>query len=199
MCKKKKGVFNMQVNNNVQSPNFGMALKIKNGAKDALKNCSMETIEKLQKAGEELKDTKFYHVTVGDDLSAKLTADKDAYFGLFNRHDIYTARNHGMMKSEGKMVEDPRIILIGNTCGRTEFGVGRYIPYGETQPFFDVWGPLVPYNKVNDLPELTKVAKILDGVAAEKAYQAAAEEAVKAAENAKVSKAVDSLLDSFGE
>ena len=47
----------MQVNNNVQSPNFGMALKLQKGSKEALKKLPMETIEKLQKAGEDLKDT----------------------------------------------------------------------------------------------------------------------------------------------
>ena len=51
-----KGDLFMQINNNVQSPNFGMALKISKGAKKALENCSNETIEELQKAGEALKD-----------------------------------------------------------------------------------------------------------------------------------------------
>ena len=47
----------MQVNNNVQSPNFGMALKIKCTAKD-LENAGAQVIERLGKAGEELADTK---------------------------------------------------------------------------------------------------------------------------------------------
>lgn len=54
----------MQINNNVQSPNFGMALKINPGARKALKECSLETVQNLQKAAEDLKDTKLFHVKV---------------------------------------------------------------------------------------------------------------------------------------
>ena len=53
-----KGDLFMQINNNVQSPNFGMALKISKGAKKALENCSNETIEELQKLKDEIKDLK---------------------------------------------------------------------------------------------------------------------------------------------
>jgi len=56
----------MQVNNVHQSPNFGMALKIKPSAVDALKNLSRGEIEQLQKAGEALKDTKYYHLEIGE-------------------------------------------------------------------------------------------------------------------------------------
>lgn len=53
----------MQVNNNVQSPNFGMALKIKCTAKD-LENAGAQVIERLGKAGEELADTKYWDLEV---------------------------------------------------------------------------------------------------------------------------------------
>lgn len=56
----------MQVNNVQQSPNFGMALKIKPSAVDALKTFSRGEIEELQKAGEALKDTKYYHLEIGE-------------------------------------------------------------------------------------------------------------------------------------
>ena len=56
----------MQVNNVHQSPNFGMALKIKPSAVDALKNLSRGEIEQLQKAGEALKDTKYWHMVIGE-------------------------------------------------------------------------------------------------------------------------------------
>lgn len=188
----------MQVNNNVQSPNFGMALKISKGAQQALKELPMETIERLQKAGADLKDTKFYHVEVSDDLSAKLTADKDAYFGLFKTKD-YSANKHGKQKTDGNLVTDDRIILIeDNKAGGTIAGIGRYVPWGKSQPFFDTWSAIGPANDVNSIGKLAKVAKILDGVAAEKSYQKAAEEAQAIAQKNEVSKAVDNLLDSFG-
>ena len=51
--------------NNISSQNFGMALKIKPEALDALKKMPRNEIEQLQRAGETLKDTKFYHLEIG--------------------------------------------------------------------------------------------------------------------------------------
>lgn len=188
----------MQVNNNVQSPNFGMALKISKGAQKALEQLPMETIESLQKAGQELKDTKFYHVKVDDDLKAAITADKDAYFGLFpKRMDGYSATRHGECKAAGKIVPEKDIIMIDNEHG-TIAGVSRKVPYGESAPFFNCWGPYGAYNELIDIKQLTKLAKMLDDVAAEKAYQKAAKEAAELAEKKEVAKAVGNLLDAYG-
>ena len=62
----------MQINNNYSSPNFGMALRISKGARKALENASFDEIEALEKAGKELKDTKFYHVAVDENLKCNL-------------------------------------------------------------------------------------------------------------------------------
>ena len=43
-----------------------MALRIKPSAVDALKTFTCGEIEKLQKAGEALKDTKYYHLEIGE-------------------------------------------------------------------------------------------------------------------------------------
>ena len=48
----------MQIRNNLQSPNFGMALKIKQEAIESLRKAPLDNIIKLNKAGEELKDFK---------------------------------------------------------------------------------------------------------------------------------------------
>ena len=45
----------MQIRNNLQSPNFGMALKIKQEAIESLRKAPLDNIIKLNKAGEELK------------------------------------------------------------------------------------------------------------------------------------------------
>ena len=189
----------MQVNNNVQSPNFGMALKLQKGSKEALKKLPMETIEKLQKAGEDLKDTQFYHVEVADDLSAKIAADKDAYFGLFPKlKSGHFAIKNGTTKEAGKMVPADNIIIIENDGG-TIAGVARYVPYGETKPFFNAWGQVGAYNTVGDVPKLAKLAKILDTAAAEQ-YSKNLQKTINSnIEKDKVSKAVDGLLDTFGE
>lgn len=187
----------MEIRNNVQSPNFGMALRINKGARKALEKRSMETIEKLQKAGEQLKDTKFYHIEVGDDLTAKITADKDAYFGFFKTKDHF-ANRHGSSKTAGVMVPDDRIIMIENNVG-TIAGVGRYVPLGEIQPFFNTWGAVGAYNTVEDVPQLSKIAKILDNVAVKKYAERAAAESAQEVESNNVAKAVGKLLDTFGE
>ena len=162
----------MEVNRNYQSPNFGMALRIKKGAKEALQDCSMETIKQLQEAGEKLKDTKFYHVVVNDDLSAEVKAPKDAYFGFFGKHKVTPF---------------------------TEAGVARYLPEGSPEPDFNVWNLFGPCTNVQDINTLSKVAKILDDVAVkryEEGIKTAEELAVK---KANVNKAVGNLLDLYGE
>lgn len=199
----------MEVNRNYQSPNFGMALRIKKGAKEALQDCSMETIKQLQEAGEKLKDTKFYHVVVNDDLSAEVKAPKDAYFGFFgkqfgdNIEGNYVARRHGVSKNKGQDVTDNRIIMIDRDNGMreayAEAGVARYLPEGSPEPDFNVWNLFGPCTNVQDINTLSKVAKILDDVAV-KRY----EEGIKTAEElavkkANVNKAVGNLLDLYGE
>lgn len=66
----------MQINNNQchypKSTSFGMALKITPKAEKALEEASMETIEKLQKVGEALKDTKYYHLEIGENLTPRI-------------------------------------------------------------------------------------------------------------------------------
>lgn len=192
----------MQINNTQcptpKSTSFGMALKISKGAKTALQDCSMDTIEELQKAGEKLKDTKFFHVKVDDDLSAKIDSDANAYFGFF-KNDHYHANRHGETKTDGKMVPDDRIIMIDYNTGGTYAGVGRYIPYGEKQPFYNAWGFLGAYKHVNDIYNLANIAKMLDNAAIENYTKACEKAELEKLEKAKISKAVDNLLDSFGE
>ena len=67
----------MQIHNNPQfsqqkAASFGMALKIKPEAREALENTTMSVIEKLQKFGEELKDTKYYNLEIGKDLRPRI-------------------------------------------------------------------------------------------------------------------------------
>ncbi len=53
----------MEIRNNVSSPNFGMALKIK-CTPDDLAKAGSTVLEKLGKAGEELADTKYWDLEV---------------------------------------------------------------------------------------------------------------------------------------
>lgn len=199
----------MEVNRNYQSPNFGMALRIKKGAKEALQDCSMETIKQLQEAGEKLKDTKFYHVVVNDDLSAEVKAPKDAYFGFFGKPfgdnfegDYFAVRN-GVSKNKGQMVKDDRIIMIERDRDKvtpfTEAGVARYLPEGSPEPDFNVWNLFGPCTNVQDINTLSKVAKILDDVAVKRYEEGIKTAEELAAKKANVNKAVGNLLDLYGE
>lgn len=60
---KTERIFTMQINNNVQSPNFGMAMKIKCSPKD-LEAAGLQVLENLAKAGEELANTKYWDLEV---------------------------------------------------------------------------------------------------------------------------------------
>lgn len=190
----------MQVNNNYSSPNFGMALKISKGAKKALENASFDEIKALQKAGEDLKDTKFYHIAVDENLKCKLQADKNAYFGRFDTNMFGT--RYGIEKNSQGLTETARnIILIHGKrpmgSGTDLYGIARY--ENDRKPVFNVWSSGYVLNDIDTLGELTTVAKILDGVAADK-YAEAAKEAAKASkETAQKNVAIDKLLDSFGE
>ena len=64
----------MQINNNYSSPNFGMALRIKPEAMEALKKAPMETLETLEKIGDNLKDTKYYHMEILENLEPRITS-----------------------------------------------------------------------------------------------------------------------------
>ena len=64
----------MQINNNYSSPNFGMALRIKPEAMEALKKAPMETLETLEKIGDNLKDTKYYHMEILKNLEPRITS-----------------------------------------------------------------------------------------------------------------------------
>lgn len=57
----------IQVNNNVQSPNFGMALKIGKGGREFLAKQSEEVLTKLGKIGEDMKDYKHWDLFVTED------------------------------------------------------------------------------------------------------------------------------------
>ena len=87
--------------------------------------------------------------------------------------------------------------MISNKGG-TVAGIARYIPYGETEPFFNTWEPVGPYNRVEQVLQLSKIAKILDDTAIEKYAESKAALADKQKLNEKFANAVGNLLDTFG-
>ena len=69
----------MQIRNNLQSPNFGMALKIKQEAIESLRKAPLDNIIKLNKAGEELKDFKVWDLEVYGFCRPRIVSKHAAY------------------------------------------------------------------------------------------------------------------------
>ena len=102
----------MQINNNMNSnPNFGMALKVSKGAREILENASDQTIKDLAKAGEELKDTKFWHLNVLDDGTTEIRA---IYANAYKEPITFEAPNSEFLRYEAVwsgtpgMIKDPQ-------------------------------------------------------------------------------------------
>lgn len=175
----------MNVSNNVSSPNFGMALKIDKLAKEPLKKCDPAVIENLRTAGERIKDTKFYHVVVDKNLDAKLTAEPDAFFGVFDPK-IAGVRSikHG---------REDNIVMINDA-----YGVARYPVYNNSKKVrFNAWS-YAPLTKVEDVQDLATIAKVLDKAAVAKYEEEAAKQAIKEASAKKAENIVDDLILDYG-
>ena len=84
----------MQINNNPSVQNFGMALRIKPEALDVLRKESATVLEKIERAGKELADTKYWDVEVGVSPKGNLTYTVDgnycanAYIGTVRGKDF---------------------------------------------------------------------------------------------------------------
>lgn len=188
----------MQISNNYTSPNFGMALKISKGARKALESASLDEIEALEKAGKELKDTKFYHVAVDENLKCNLQANNNAYFGKFYTNMFLT--RYGTIKNKEGLTEIARnkIIISGRPPMGSDtdlYGIAKNEINGK--PVFNVWDGDYALNDISNLEQLTSLTKILDGVAVQK-YAEATSKTSQAARS-KENEAIEKLLDSFGE
>lgn len=71
----------MQINNNPSAQNFGMALKIKPEALPVLRTKSSDFLNRVAKAGEELKNTKYWDVEIGAGKN-----NKDLEYVVNGRH-----------------------------------------------------------------------------------------------------------------
>lgn len=198
----------MQVRNNLQSPNFGMAMKISKGARKALQDCSLETLQKLEKAGNDLKDTKFYHVNVDDNLCCNLERSKNAYWGPFKSENTYSVylTEHNVQR------KDALIFRIPNSDA-FDVGVTKVSSGTDAKPVFEIWGWDSNYNRPEDILSIANVAKVLDevstnlqdgimkivnGVAVKKLGGASVETLSEAERQTQVTKTINNLLDTFG-
>ncbi len=171
----------MQVNkisNNAAS--FGMALKITPAAKEALQNTTLETIQKLQKAGEELKDTKFYNLVIGEKLCPCVSTRYNAYLPPFSF----------------SIPDNKQFLFIhANNAAPGYFSNDKFVGIIK---FENEQAALEAYNKLNnmtsDLDTAVELTKLFDKAAIEED----ASEKAASAYKAKVAAAAQELLEKFG-
>lgn len=173
----------MNVNYNIASPNFGMALRIKNTPKVAerLKEQPAEAIQCLKEAGEILKDTRFFHVTLGEDLVPRIIGKKGAYFGV--SEEALLRRPHGV--SEDMLVLDDVFQIERKQGLNPESAFNEYSVFSF---------PVGMLDRLKDANVLANIANELDTAAVEYLNKQAAITAQKQ----KTSRLVDSLLGEFG-
>jgi len=181
----------MEIRNNVQSPNFGMALRIKNPQKtaEALKKLPAEVLNEYKAAGELLNDTKFYHVVVSNDLKPQIVSEEGAYwgpsypsaplpvirFGEYNEH-LKVGSSFGVSRLRGGEAAEDGVVHhnVWGICGSITDGTNKY-----------------------DVKSLAQVAKTLDVSAIEYEKQLAAQKALEEASKLKNIKTVDELVSRF--
>jgi hypothetical protein len=185
----------MQINNNYQaSPNFGRLMISKKAAAN-LRTLPSETLSKIKRAGELLKDTKYYHAEIDEGLEARLVSENNPYFGLF-KNDKYKTYL-GKENVNGNMVTTDKIVMVEEKgAPQNGFGVARYNNDGKTT--YHTWGPLGSYKRAGEIEGIAEAAKILDDVAVKKAAEAAEKKSIAEKLQAKVDSEVEDLMSKFG-
>lgn len=118
----------MQINR-VQSPNFGR-LMIDPKAEEKLNKQSYPTILELQKTRQELKNTNFYHIYIGEDLKPRMISTPKAYWGQFNTRDYGTKYSSNQMGPNSMYINEKSkhslFELYGITKGKEKNGFAHY-------------------------------------------------------------------------
>lgn len=178
----------MQINNNTQCPypkstSFGMAVKITKDGADYLRKQGIQTLEKLSAIGEEMKDYKHWDLFVTEDgFVARPKATLKNGFMDFVRIDpsnIFPKSLEIEIKSRysnfANKGDDARIIFDGLKDGEA----------------VKIAQKIKEENTLGRFAELIRLLEKRDA-------KIAAEEAAKAAEEAKRSSMVNDLISKFG-
>lgn len=195
----------MQISNNVQSPNFGM-LRAK-ASIPALRDsstCTSGVVDKLNTAFDALKDTKFFHLEVGQSLGCRIVGAKDAYFGT----ESFPNATNGT---------SPNVVMVQNEFGKNIWNISKqdrtidkdyfqteykeqykefegYAEYNDAESWFPVYGVGGAYNNIDSLRTLVDLTLQLDKAAADnyaKSQKGLSEEAAR--KNEQYQAAVDAF------
>lgn len=176
----------MQINNTTSSPNFGMALKIKPSAMESLKKAPIETLESLEKIGTDLKDTKYYHLEIGENLNPEITSPyANKYSGSFE------------VKKPDRLY--PELLNYRTEWAGTELnGMKKGERYDAIISYSSKEAALEAYNKINNAKSnLEKAAILTKELDNREIQKRAIEEQERLANKIKEEKAT-SLFDRFG-
>lgn len=176
----------MQINNNYSSPNFGMALRIKPEAMEALKKLPMEKLESLEKIGENLKDTKYYHLEIGENVTPRIVSP-------------YANKYSDVFEVEKPKELYPEFLPFKSIWDGTEISGKKKgaICEGEIK-YSSKEAALEAYNKINKASSELETAALLTRELDNREIELAAlKEAQRALEKAQEEKATN-LFDKFG-
>ena len=172
----------MYVNNCVNQTNFGMALKIKPGAKKFLKEQTKMELDNLQQIGEKLKEYKYYDLEIG----------KEGYT-IQPRDDFRQGYTKDVSISEYNLVKDS--ILINSTA--TKFAdkgktVSRMIAMdGIPANIADFIKRGRSYSRSERFAAATELLE-------KNATKIAAEEAAQKVDKKEINAQIDNLINQFG-
>ena len=172
----------MQVNNNPSNQNFGMALKITKGSEEFLKKQSVETLNKLGKIGEEMKDYKFWNL--------KLT--EDGFIAEPSQMDVWL--KHGSFKNDFRVERyDNASFLLKSTYASTaeEDKPARMLI---SKSCADFETEKENFDKLNIFDKFVAAVRLLEKNSAKEAE----EEALKAARIAEINAKTNDLMSKFG-
>lgn len=135
----------MQVNN-IQGPNFGMSLRIKPEAEDALKKMSSKEIDNLWKIGDDLKNTTHYHLEIGKNGKSAIVS------ALGNKYE-------NIKLGEPGFVDMPFYSDWTGQMKKSEPNHISYMTFSNHQKAVEAYNTL---NKSSELERNAKITKILD-------------------------------------
>ena len=177
----------MQIMNNPNIPSskqasFGMALKITKPAMEALENSSMETINKLAKIGEDLADTKYYHLEIGKDLKPRIDS-------------IYA---NSYVREFKPIQPNDELLSIKTYWDGTEIsGLKKGVEYHSTIQFANKEAALNAYSKLNSLHNDIDRAAVLTKMLDDREIEKQAADSAAHAERQKVKEAASKLMEKF--
>lgn len=171
----------MQVNNNVQSPNFGMALKIKPSATEYLTKESKNTLDTLGKLGEEFKDYKHWDLVV----------DNNGYHVAGKHHLDGQYTEIGCPKDFSVYGESFSVPVKSEKFADAGKEINKIMTYDNRTAASDAFDKIKNANY--GLDRTAAFVRELETISAKKAYEEAAKNAADAEKTAKI----DELIHKF--